>query len=153
MFRSFLFRLAFLAKSLPFYGSVKDCAPGKDSILTLNSVNMVPVNPSAGDNVTLYLDYTVPNGLTVTGGQTEYDITYNYIPFSPSYEPLCQNIPCPLQAGRYSNASSSQWPTGLSGLLVSRMKWWDENQNLLLCVEMSGQTGNLRKVSLIGPVA
>ena len=109
---------------------------------------MVPANPAAGENVTLYLDYTVPDGITVTGGQTEYDVTYNYIPFSPSYEPLCQNIPCPLQAGRYSNASSSLWPSGLSGLLVTQMKWWDENQNLLLCVEMSGQTGNLRRVAL-----
>ncbi len=108
-------------------------------MFTVNSVGLDPANPVPGQNVTLKLDYTVPAGVTVTGGQTEYDITWNYIPFDPSFEPLCQNIPCPLGPGQYQNQSTSVWPDSVSGYITSQMKWLDEGNKLLLCVEIAGQ--------------
>jgi hypothetical protein len=131
-----------------FFGDVRDCGAGT-SLFTVNSVALDPMNPVPGQNVTLSLDYTVPAGITVKGGQTEYDITWNYIPFDPSYEPLCQDIPCPLGPGQYRNKSTSLWPDSVSGYITSQMKWIDDANQLLLCVEISGQAGDLRRVALI----
>ncbi len=148
MLGGFLSRIALLIATVPFFGSVQDCAPG-ESLFTITDLALDPVAPVAGQNITLHLGYEVPDGLTVKGGIAEYDVTYNYIPFSPSKEPLCSNIPCPLGPGSYQNASTSQWPDSLSGLLVSQMKWWDDQDRLLLCVEIAGQTGDLRQVALV----
>jgi hypothetical protein len=108
---------------------------------------LTPVDPTPGQTATLYLDYTVPEGLTIMDGTAEYDVTYNYIPFSPTTEPLCQDIPCPLGPGRYQNTSDSEWPTGVSGFLDTKMKWLDTNKNLLLCVEISAQIAGAAAVT------
>ncbi len=139
---------AFYGTTLRFFGGVSDCAPGA-SVFTVNSVSLEPAVPIPGQNVTLTLDYTVPDGVTVTGGETEYDITWNYIPFEPSYEPLCQDIPCPLGSGRYTNRSTSVWPDSVSGYVTSQMKWLNEAKEILLCVEISGQAGDPRRVALV----
>jgi ML domain len=134
-----LFSKAVLGLSALFLNAtVNDCSSGT-SVFKLNEVDIKPVNPVPGQDVALHIDYTVPEGVTVTDGTAEYDITYNFIPFEPTVEPLCQNVPCPLEAGTYSNTSISQWPSSLSGLLVTQMKWLDSNKNLLLCVEIDSQ--------------
>jgi len=120
------------------FGGVRDCGDGA-SVFTVDKVSLDPPTPVPGADLTLYLDYSVPDGVRITGGQAEYAVTYNFIPFTPSYEPLCQDVPCPLGPGSYSNQSTSQWPTGLSGLVVSTMKWLDPSNAVLLCVEISGQ--------------
>jgi len=139
--------LAFYRTTFRFYGEVRDCAAGT-SVFTVNSVSLNPAAPVPGQNVTLSLDYTVPAGVTVTGGQTEYDITWNFIPFEPSYEPLCGDIPCPLGPGRYTNQSTSLWPDSVSGYVTSQMKWLDEGNKLLLCIEIAGQAGDKNRVAL-----
>lgn len=120
-------------------GAVSDCGAGA-SVFTVNSVDLDPVSPTPGQNMTLTLDYTVPEGVVVTGGQTEYDVTWNFIPLEPSVEPLCQDIPCPLGPGMYRNQSTSLWPDSVSGYITSQMKWLDEAGNLLLCIEIAGQS-------------
>ena len=111
-----------------------------------------PAIPVPGAPLTLQLTYEVPDGLTVTDGTAEYDVTYNYIPFTPSVEPLCQDIPCPLGPGVYTNHSTTTWPDGLAGQLVSQMKWWDSSKNLLLCVEIASQTRRLEDTAVALPV-
>ena len=131
-------RLATFIATTFLNATVEDCGKGV-SMFTLNKVNLNPVNPVPGENVTLFLDYTVPTGLTVADGTAEYDVTYNYIPFTPTVEPLCQDIPCPLGPGTYQNSSVSAWPTGVSGSLDTKMKWLDSDGNLLLCVDIAAQ--------------
>ena len=87
----------------------------------------------------LNLDYTVPPGLTVVDGDATYSVTYNFLPLSPTVEPLCQNIPCPLESGRYVNHSSSVWPTGLSGSLDTKIVWTNEMSAQLLCMSISAK--------------
>lgn len=138
MFTSLIAKINLVLTSSIFYATVKNCGVGT-SLFTLNEVTITPSSPLPGDNVSLYIDYTIPQGMTVVGGTTEYDMTYNYIPFSPTFEPLCQNIPCPLGPGRYHNTSISVWPSDLSGSLVTRMKWWNLDKMELLCVEIAGK--------------
>lgn len=116
--------------------TVKDCGGGKTRF-TLNAVSITPSNPSPNDAVTLHLDYTVPPGSLVTGGQAKYSATYNFIPLTPTIEPLCSNIPCPLGPGRYLNSTVSSWPSGLTGSLTTTLRWSDEAANPLLCVSIA----------------
>jgi hypothetical protein len=132
-----------LVKILNFIGFIaapilRDCGAGK-SLFTINSLSLSPASPNPGDNVLLNLDYTVPQGLTVVGGDATYSITYNFLPLSPTVEPLCQDIPCPLVSGRYVNHSSSVWPTGLSGTLDTKIIWTSEMGAQLLCMSISAK--------------
>jgi hypothetical protein len=113
--------------------TVRDCCLGT-SIFKINSVNLTPADPKPGESVALNLDYTVPSDVIVTGGQTRYDITYNFLPLAPTIEPLCQNIPCPLGPGTYLNSTYSTWPTGLSGTVNTKITWLDEVGTQLLCI-------------------
>ena len=117
---------------------LKDCGAGK-SLFKINSMSLSPVDPMPGDIVTLNLDYTVPDGVVVMDGLTRYDFTYNFLPLSPTIEPLCQNIPCPLASGTYVNKSSSTWPTGLSGSLTTKITWADQDEKQLLCINMAAK--------------
>lgn len=121
-----------------FAATIKDCGAGK-SAFTINALSISPINPVAGKDVTVHLEYAVPTGMLITGGLTTYSVTYNFIPFSPTTEPLCRNVPCPLGGGIYTNDTTTQWPSGMSGSIVSRMTWTDETNKLLLCIDISGK--------------
>ena len=138
MFNSLITKISLALSTSIFYATVKNCGLGT-SVFTLNEVTITPDTPLPGDNVSLYIDYTVPGTVFITGGTAEYDVKYNFIPFSPTIEPLCHNIPCPLGPGTYSNTSVSVWPSDLSGSLVTQMKWWTPDKLLLLCVEIAGK--------------
>ena len=114
---------------------VKDCGDGKTRFF-LNSASLTPGNPNPNDAVTLHLDYTVPPGTPVTGGEAKYSATYNFIPLAPTIKPLCSTIPCPLQPGRYLNNTMSTWPSGLRGTLTTSLRWSDELANPLLCISI-----------------
>ena len=118
--------------------TVSDCGKGATAF-TLGPMSVTPSTPVAGDNVTLIYQYTVPAGMVVTDGISKYSVTYNFIPFSPTIEPLCKNIPCPLSSGTYTNTSTTTWPSGLSGTLTSQIAWQDQNSKPLLCISISGK--------------
>jgi hypothetical protein len=115
---------------------VADCGAGK-SLFTIRAVSLDPAQPVPNQNVSLNLDYSVPDGLTVTGGEATYSATYNFIPLTSTVEPLCNNIPCPLSSGSYINTSYMIWPSGLSGSLVSKVTWVDTDSRLLLCMSIT----------------
>jgi hypothetical protein len=118
--------------------TLKDCSSGT-SIFSVNSMSLDPPNPAPGDRVAFFLDYSVPTSTTVTDGTARYEVNYNFIPLSPTIQPLCSNIPCPLGPGRYTNTTYSTWPTGLSGSIRTRMAWLDPSGTMLLCTEISGK--------------
>jgi hypothetical protein len=118
--------------------TVKDCGKGA-SVFAVNAVGLVPADPMPGENVSLHLEYTVPTGVTVTDGLAKFATTYNFIPFSPTTEPLCQNVPCPLGPGSYTNNTASVWPSGLSGTLISTLTWQDTGGKQLLCVSITAK--------------
>jgi len=122
-----------------FIANVKDCSSGT-SLFILNSAVVMPDTPKAGDNVSLTIDYTVPTNMTVTDGTAEFAITYAFIPITPTIEPLCANVACPVVAGRYTNESISVWPSGISGTVTTQMKWYNTGHDLLLCVGITWKT-------------
>ena len=117
---------------------VKDCGVGK-TLFTVDAVSLLPSNPTPNENVTLHLEYTVPTGVLITGGEAKYTVTYNFIPLSPTVEPLCSNIPCPLGAGSYRNDSVSLWPSGLTGSVTTILTWTDDVSRPLLCISIAAK--------------
>lgn len=112
--------------------TVTDCGAGK-SLFTIHSQGFSPEPPTPGENATLWIDYTIPDGTTIDAGSCVYSFTLNGIPFSPSTEDLCTQVSCPLVAGEYNLSSTSVWPTGISGKIVTKIEWYDTSKNLLLC--------------------
>ena len=125
-----------LALLLPIVnsGSV-DCSLGK-SVFKLNSVNIDPVVPIKNENFTVSLDYTVPEGLTITSGTAVYSMTYNFLPFSPSTDDLCKDTSCPIIPGPHSQSSTSIFPS-LTGTIVIKTQWFDDSNTQLLCYSLN----------------
>jgi hypothetical protein len=122
----------FAALFTPSSSTVTDCAAGK-SLFTINSQGFSPEPPVANENSTLWIDYTIPDGTNIDAGTCKYSFTLNGIPFSPSTEDLCTQVTCPLVSGNYNLSSTSVWPSGISGKIVTKIEWYDSSKNLLLC--------------------
>jgi len=115
---------------------LKNCGVTK-AIFKLNSYSLTPAAPIPGNPVTLNMDYTVPEGIVVNGGIATYAFTYNSIPLTPTTEPLCSNIPCPISPGTYSNHTITQWPSGLSGSFTIKNTWTDDKGAQLICLSIA----------------
>jgi len=114
-------------------GTIKSCGTGTATLLGFDSQ---PAAPVPGDNVTLWVAYTLPE--PVTAGNAIYTVTLNGIPFSPTVDELCTQTACPKEANVvYNETSSSIFPSGVSGKIVSQIEWTDQNDNTLWCVETS----------------
>jgi hypothetical protein len=131
--RSFVILALTLASLIPSSEStVVDCAQGK-SLFTINSQGFSPEPPIPNENSTLWIDYTIPGGTNINAGTCVYSFSLNGIPFTPSKEDLCTQVSCPLVAGNYNLSSTSTWPDGISGKVVTKIEWYDQSNNLLLC--------------------
>lgn len=119
--------------------SVTDCSNG-GSLFTLTSMSFSPDPTVPGENSTLLLSMTVPQ--EITGGTATYSTTYNFIPFSPTVEPLCDTtVACPIQLGTLDTISSFPVDPTLSGSLSIRIEWKDPNAIQLLCVAIKTKVG------------
>lgn len=84
--------------------TVADCGAGK-SILQIQSQGFAPEPPVANEEYEYWFYYTVPEGVTVTGGKAKYSLTLNAIPFPASTEDLCAQTVCPKVPGSYNETS------------------------------------------------
>lgn len=112
---------------------MRDCGNGlgRASLLSFDSV---PANPVAGDNVTLWVAYDLP-APAITAGTATYSFSLNGIPFPPTVDDLCTQTTCPKEPGLYNETSSSIFPSGVSGKIVSQIAWRDPDDTLIWCVE------------------
>jgi len=118
------------------FGSVSDCSKGASQI-KINSMSLLPDPPVKGQNSTLTLDLHVP--IEIQAGTATYSFTYNFIPFSPTVEDLCTQVPsgCPITVGPLNLISSFPIDPTLSGTLVSKIEWKDAASLQLLCISIS----------------
>jgi len=113
--------------------SIRDCGngQGRASLLGFDSQ---PTNPLPGDEVSLWVAYDLP-APEITSGTATYKITLNGIPFPSTVNPLCDETACPKLTGFNNESSSSIFPTGVTGSIVSQILWNDQNNDLVWCVE------------------
>ncbi len=114
-------------------GSIRDCSNGLGRAVMLG-FSSSPENPKAGDNVSLWVAYDLPEP-AITGGIAKYSYALNGIPFPPTKEDLCTQTLCPKEVGFNNETSSSIFPSGISGKIVSSISWTDQNDELVWCVE------------------
>jgi hypothetical protein len=124
--------LGFLALIAGSKGQVVDCAAGK-SLFTINSQDFQPNPPVVGENATLWIDYTVPEGISVDSGSAKYSITLNGIPFPATKNDLCTQIVCPQVSGTYNLTTISVWNGGVSGKIITTIQWYNSVGSELLC--------------------
>lgn len=122
-----------LLTSLLAIGSIRDCGNGL-SRAALLGFSSSPENPVAGDNVSLWVAYDLPEP-PITGGIAKYSYALNGIPFPPTEEDLCTQTMCPKEVGFNNESSSSIFPSGISGKIVSSISWTDQNDELVWCIE------------------
>ena len=113
--------------------TIRECpnVVGRATVLGFDSQ---PTNPLPGDDVTLWVAYDLP-APEITGGTARYSITYNGIPFPATVDPLCEQTACPKQVGFNNESSSSTFPSGISGKVISAIRWNDQNDDVVWCVE------------------
>ncbi len=132
-----MFKILFAILMTSVVGSVEDCS-STYSLFKIESLDFTPSSPLAGDNTTLTVAFNNP-GYVVNGGSATTSLTYNYIPFNPTVEPLCQNTACPVANGSTQQSSSSAWPD-ISGYIEITITWTDELGNQLLCMRIKDST-------------
>ena len=121
--------------------SVSDCSNGA-SLFKLTSMSFLPDPVVPGENSTLLLSMTVPEEITVAdNAYASYTTTYNFIPFSPTVDPLCDvTVPCPITVGTLHTYSSLPIDPTLSGSLQVKIEWRDMVRQLL-CVLIKTKVG------------
>jgi len=122
-------------------GAIKDCDPS--SIFRPTELAILPDPPVADQPVAMTVKFNNP-GPIITDGSVTTSVTLNFIPFTPSTEPLCTNTVCPIPSGAVDRSTKSTWPTGISGRIVTISQWRDAIGQSLLCVQSSfsvGQSG------------
>lgn len=122
-----------LLTSMFALGSIRDCSNGLGRAVMLG-FSSSPDNPVPGDNVSLWVAYDLPEP-PITGGIAKYSYALNGIPFPASEEDLCTQTKCPKEVGFHNETSSSVFPSGISGKIVSAISWTDQNDELVWCVE------------------
>ena len=121
-------------------GSIQDC--GKNSQFQLTGLDLVPSAPKAGEAVFMTVQFNNP-GSEVNDGSVTTSVTYNFLPLTPTVEPLCINTQCPLINGFNDRSTNSTWPTGVSGTIVSTIVWTDAGGSELLCIKLSVKCGSV----------
>ena len=134
--------LTFLAGLTYSMSSVSDCSNGL-SLFKLTSMSFSPDPTVAGENSTLLLSMTVPE--QIEDGTATYDTTYNFIPFSPTVDPLCEAVVCPIKTGVLDTVSSYPISNDLTGSLILKITWRDSLGKLLMCVSVRTTLGDATK--------
>jgi hypothetical protein len=118
--------------------SVTDCGAAS-SLFKIKSMSFSPDPTVPGENSTLLLSMTVPE--EINDGTARYAFTYNFLPFQPTVDPLCQAVNCPISVGDLLTVSTYPISSELSGTLNIKVTWNDVNQRELMCVTIRTTTG------------
>jgi hypothetical protein len=123
------------------FGAVVDC--NTSSLFRPTAIGLTPDPPVVGAPVLMTVQFENP-GPEVTNGVVTTSVTLNGLPFSPSVEPLCQNTACPIVVGANDRSTSSTWPDGIAGRVVTKSVWTNEVGDQLLCLLTTVKVGSSR---------
>ena len=107
--------LGFIATSV----LLRDCGSPNTDQANISSMGFTPADPLPNENTTLWIAYNLKT--PITGGTATYSVSFNGIPLTPTVDDLCSQTICPKSIGFYNETSSSLFPDGLSGKIVSKI--------------------------------
>ena len=121
---------------------IKDC--DTSSVFRPTQLALTPDPPVPGKPIrlTLIFDNT---GSEITEGKVYTTLSVNYIPVSPTTEPLCENTACPIVSGINDRSTETTFPS-VSGIIKSRVVWTGREEQSLLCIETTFKVGGLRGI-------
>jgi len=133
LFNLILMSLFFTVDSVSQF-KVSSCGISTDLMQSVK-LNVEPLLPIT--DYKLFLDGDL--SANVTGGKSQYTVTYNFIPLTPTTNDLCteinaSNVTCPLSMGPFASESSGKITEGLSGTVTIKNIWLDENNQRILCM-------------------
>jgi len=111
--------------------TLRNCGTSSDQA-TITSLGFSPENPAPGDTTYLWVAYDLKT--PITGGTATYTTTFNGIPLPATKEDLCTQTACPKAPGSFNETSSSEFPN-VSGKVVSKIAWTNQDAKLVWCVE------------------
>lgn len=134
MFQQILILLSIVSVQGVTQFKVSSCGTATDLMQNV-VLSVSPILPQI--DYTLYLDGDL--NTNVTGGTSEYTVTYNFIPLSPTINDLCteingSNVTCPLSPGPFASESKGKITDGLSGSVTIKNQWFNENKERILCM-------------------
>ena len=118
--------------------SVTDCSKGT-SVFKFTGGSLLPDPVIPGQDSSITLNAIFPDGTNIDAGTAKYSFSFNGIPFSPTTEDLCSDVACPLLPGPYTNTTTSVFPSGVSGKVNTRIEWFDNANNRLLCADVTAK--------------
>ena len=118
--------------------SLRDCGNPATDQAAITGFGFSPSNPNPGDPTELWIAYDLKS--TLTGGTATYSFTLNGLPFSPTTDDLCTQTTCPKEVGTYNETSKSTFPSGISGKIVSKIQWTNQDKQPVWCLETTFRT-------------
>ncbi len=113
--------------------TLRDCGNPTTDQSKITGMGFSPENPVGGDPTELWVAYDLKTPLT--GGTTTYSVNLNGIPFSPTVDDLCTQTTCPKEIGLYNETSKSTFPDGISGKIVTKIQWKNQDSQPVWCLE------------------
>jgi len=113
--------------------SLKDCGNPSTDQAVITGYGFSPINPLPNDPTELWVAYNLKSQLT--GGTSTYSFSLNGVPFSPTVDDLCTQTKSPKEVGTYNETSHSTFPSGISGKIVSKIQWKNQNEEPVWCLE------------------
>lgn len=113
--------------------TLRDCGNANVDQAKILSMGFNPSNPQPNENTTLWIDYELRT--PIMGGTATYSLSLNGIPFSPTIQDLCTQTACPKDIGFYNETSSSLFPEGINGKIVSKIQWTNQDNLPIWCQE------------------
>jgi hypothetical protein len=118
--------------------SLRDCGNPTTDQAAITGFGFSPSNPNPGDPTELWVAYDLKSALT--GGTATYSFTLNGLPFTPTVDDLCTQTVCPKDVGTYNETSKSTFPSGISGKIVSKIQWTNQDKQPVWCLETTFRT-------------
>lgn len=115
--------------------SLKDCGNPSTDQAVITGFGFSPSNPLPGDPTELWVGYNLKT--PITGGTASYSYTLNGIPFPATVDDLCTQTSCPKDVGLYNETSHSTFPDGVTGKVITKLKWENQNKEPVWCLEMT----------------
>jgi hypothetical protein len=113
--------------------SLRDCGNPTTDQAVITGMGFSPSNPVGGDPTELWVAYNLKS--PITGGTATYSLNLNGIPFTPTVNDLCTQTSCPKDAGTYNETSKSEFPSGVSGKIISKIAWTNQDSQPVWCLE------------------
>ena len=113
--------------------SLRDCGNPATDQAVITGMGFYPLDPIPDDPTELWVAYDLKT--PITGGTAKYSFSLNGIPFSPTVDDLCSQTECPKDIGTYNETSYSTFPSGISGKVVSKIQWKNQDNQPVWCLE------------------